>query len=181
MDNMSSNLVPVGRISGVFGVKGWVKIHSNTEPRDNIFKYAPWWIKTREGLKTIEIDEAKPHGKGLLAHIKGVDDRDVAAAYTLVDILVDQTLLPELDTGEYYWHQLEGLKVITEFEGTEQVLGVVSRMLETGANDVLVVNGDSANGSLDDKERLLPYVPGQFVKEIDLDAGTIRVDWDPEF
>lgn len=181
MDNMSSNLVPVGRISGVFGVKGWVKIHSSTEPRDNIFKYTPWWIKTREGLKAIEIDEAKPHGKGLLAHIKGVDDRDVAAAYTLVDILVDRSLLPELEAGEYYWHQLEGLKVITEFEGAEQVLGVVSRMLETGANDVLVVNGNSANGSLDDKERLLPYVPGQFVKAIDLDAGTIRVDWDPEF
>lgn len=181
MANSSSNLVTVGRISGVFGIKGWVKIHSSTEPKENIIEYSPWWVKTRHGVKQIEIDEAKPHGKGLIAHIKGVDDRDEAAVYILADIAIERDLLAELEADEYYWHQLTGLTVITEFNDTEQVLGVVVKMLETGANDVLVVKGDKAKGSFDSKERLLPYVPGQFVKKVDLEAGEIRVDWDPEF
>lgn len=178
MSANSSNLVNVGRITAVYGIKGWVKVHSYTEPQDNLFSYHPWWIKTPHGVKQIEIDEARPHGDAYVAHIKGVDDRDLAASYTACDIAVERALLPELDEGEYYWHQLEGLAVYTNVGG-EQRLGVVSKMMETGANDVLVVQGDGQ--SIDQRERLIPYVPGQFVVSVDLQAGRILVDWDPEF
>ncbi len=175
----NSNLVNVGRITTVYGVKGWVKIHSSTEPRENILQYQPWWLKTSHGVKAVEIDEGHQHGQGLVAHIKGVDDRDQARAFCQVDIAIERDQLPALEDDEFYWHQLEGLTVISEFEGGEYNLGRVVKLIETGANDVLVVKG-SAN-SLDRKERLVPYVPGQFIKSIDLDAGEMRVDWDPEF
>ncbi len=174
-----SNLVDVGRITTVFGVKGWVKIHSDTEPRENIFSYSPWWIKTRHGVKEVEILECRPHGNTLVAHIKGIDDRDAAREICQVNIAVERDQISELEPGEYYWYQLEGLVVITQFNGQKLRLGTVSRMLETGANDVLVIQGDS--DSIDQKERLVPYVPEQFITSIDLDAGEIIVDWDPDF
>lgn len=184
MTEKTSNLVNVGRVTAVYGIKGWVKIHSYTEPQDNLFAYSPWFIKTKHGVKQVEIDEARPHGDAYVAHIKGVDDRDLAATYTAADIAVERDLLPELDDGEFYWSQLEGLAVYTcyaegENSAEEKRLGVVSKLLETGANDVLVVQGDSQ--SIDQRERLIPYVPEQFVLAIDLQAKRILVDWDPEF
>lgn len=175
----NSNLVNVGRITAVFGIKGWVKVHSYTDPQENLFEYHPWFLKTAHGVKKIEIDEAKPHGDSFVAHIVGVDNRDLAMEFTAVDIAIERDLLPELDAGEYYWSQLEGLAVFTQFSGTPQRLGVVSKLFETGANDVLVVAGDAE--SLDDRERLIPYVPGQFVISVDIEAREMIVDWDPEF
>lgn len=174
-----SNLVNVGRITAVYGVKGWVKVHSYTEPQENLFEYHPWFLKTKHGIKKIEIDDARPHGDAFVAHIVGVDDRDLAMQYTAADIAIERDLLPELDEGEYYWSQLEGLAVYSQFDGKRQRLGVVSKIMETGANDVLVVACDI--GSIDQRERLIPYVPGQFVLSIDLTAGEMQVDWDPEF
>ena len=110
----------------------------------------------------------------------GIDDRDLAAQYTAADIAVERELLPELDDGEYYWSQLEGLVVFSQFDGGErQRLGVISKLMETGANDVLVVVADAQ--SIDQRERLIPYVPEQFVLSVDLEAGEMLVDWDPEF
>ncbi len=177
--NKRSNLIDVGRITTVFGVKGWLKIHSETQPMENIFSYNPWWLKTRHGVKAVEVEEFRPHGKGLVALLKGIDDRDMAQELCQVTIAVERAQLPELDAGEYYWHQLEGLVVISEFEGQITRLGLVERILETGANDVLVVKGDA--DSVDLNERLVPYIPGQFVKTVDLEAGEMRVDWDPAF
>jgi 16S rRNA processing protein RimM len=175
----SSNLVNVGRITAVYGVKGWVKVHSYTEPQENLFEYHPWFLKTKHGVKKIEIDDARPHGDAFVAHIVGVDDRDLAMQYTAADIAIERDLLPELDEGEYYWSQLEGLVVFTQYEGTRQRLGVVSKIMETGANDVLVVAADAE--SIDKRERLIPYVPEQFVLSVDLNAGEMLVDWDPGF
>ncbi len=150
-----SNLVNVGRITAVYGVKGWVKVHSYTEPQDNLFEYHPWFLKTKHGVKQIEIDEARPHGDAFVAHIVGIDDRDLAAEYTAADIAVQRELLPELDDGEYYWSQLEGLVVFTQFGGERKRFGVISKIMETGANDVLVVAADAENSKLV-KGRKLP-------------------------
>ncbi len=174
-----SDLLNVGRITSVFGIKGWVKIHSQTEPAENLFQYQPWFLKTKHGVKPVELADWRPHGKGYVAQIVGIEDRNQAELLCPVDIAVDKSLLAELDDGEFYWHQLEGLRVISEYDGQEIDFGIVKRILPTGANDVLVVVGDAQ--SVDQAERLVPYVPNQFVKDIDLAEGVIRVEWDPEF
>lgn len=174
-----SNLLNVGRITSVFGIKGWVKIRSQTEPAENIFNYQPWYLKTKHGVKTMELAKWQPHGKGFVAQIVGVDDRNTAELLCPVDIAIEKEALEELDEGEFYWHQLENLRVISDFEGQSYDFGTVKKILPTGANDVLVVVGDGQ--SIDQKERLIPYVLEQFVNDINIADGIIRVDWDPDF
>lgn len=173
-----SDRIAVGRLVGVFGVKGWVKVKSNTQPAENIINYAPWYLKTSHGLKEVEIDEHAFRPQGLAVHFKGCDDRDVALSLGKATIEVDMAQLPNLDDNEFYWHQLVGLKVYTVFAvGERKLLGEVASLMETGANDVFVVR--ACDGSIDDKERLVPY--GDFVKSIDVAGGEIDVDWDPDF
>jgi 16S rRNA processing protein RimM len=162
--------VILGRIAGVYGVRGWVKVFSETKPKENIFDYNPWLINLDGSWQRIEVIEGKPHGKGLVAHLAGYDDRDLARKLVGAEIAIERERLPAAAEGEYYWADLVGLKVIT-LDGTE--LGVVDHLLETGANDVLVVQGE--------RERLVPFVQGQYVREVDLETGLIKVDWDPEF
>lgn len=169
----------VGQLAGVFGIKGWVKIKSFTQPEENILDYGPWRLLTAQGVKTVEVDAYNVRPQGLVVHFKGVDDRDVAAQLGRAEVEVDKAELPELPQGEYYWHQLLGLKVISDFSGQSQNLGVVADLMETGANDVLVVR--PAAESIDTRERLVPYVPDVYVTRVDLGTGEIHVIWDPEF
>lgn len=163
-------MVVLGRISGVFGVRGWVKIYSHTEPRDNILQYSPWHLGGKDGWKPRRLIKGQVHGKGVLAHISGCDDRDAAQMLVGLDIAIPRNLLPGLDQDDYYWSDLEGLRVET-LDGVE--LGAVHCLFDTGANDVMVVRGD--------RERLIPYLWGQVVKRVDLEAGLIQVDWDADF
>lgn len=174
-----SNLIDVGKVSAPHGIKGWVKIHSQTEPAANIFTYQPWYLKTKHGIKPVELLEWRTQGKGFVARIKGIDDRNQAELLCPVGIAIEKSLLPELASGDYYWHQLQVCRVTSVFEGKSFDLGQVARILPTGANDVLVVQGDES--SIDQQERLIPYVPDQFVTAIDLETKTITVDWDPDF
>lgn len=174
--SQSGELVTVGRITAVYGVRGWVKVHSYTQPMDNILQFDRWWLQGQSGWESLKIDRGRRHGKGLIVHIDGVDDRDHAARYCQRDIAVRRDAMPPLEKGEFYWHQLEGLRVISRFEDREHDFGTVVRMMETGANDVLVVRGGE-----DGRERLVPYLPGEFITDIDLDAGVITVVWDPSF
>jgi len=161
----------VGEISGVFGIKGWVKIYSFTEPRENILNYSPWILRKGSDLKTVEVLDGSLQGKAVVASLTGITDRDMAASLGGYEIVIDNALLPEAEEGEYYWRDLIGLKVETD-QGVQ--LGVVDYLLETGANDVLVVKND-------ERERLIPFIQGQFVKSINLESGIMVVDWDPEF
>ena len=176
-----SDLLAFGRISSVYGVRGWVKVYSYTEPMDNIFSYPRWLLKRNGQLQEITVVQGKKHGKGLVAHLEGCDDREVAQQYSGAEVFVRKDQLPNLVEGEYYWHQLEGLKVIAAAtdEHEEAVLGQVTRLMATGSNDVLVVKGDQQ--SIDRRERLIPFLPDQVITSICLQAGEIRVDWDPEF
>lgn len=174
-----SNLINVGRVTGAHGIKGWVKIHSQTEPSENIFNYQPWFVKTAHGVKVIELLEWRSHGKGYVAQIKGIEDRNRAEAFCPVVIAIDKSSLPNLEKDDFYWFDLEGCRVVSTFEGVKADLGVISRIMPTGANDVLVVAGDDQ--SIDLSERLIPYVLGQFVTEVNIEGKVVDVDWDPAF
>lgn len=172
---MSQHSTVMGKITSVYGVKGWVKVHSYTQPKENLCKYKHWNIE-RDGEKRSVNVKSKAHGKGLIAHIEGCDDRNLAQNYCGYLITVPKDELPDLEPGEFYWHQLEGLEVRL---ANGDLLGKVSHLMETGSNDVLVVR--KCRGSIDGKERLIPYLPDSVVKNIDLGKGLIEVDWDPEF
>lgn len=167
---MSEQRVIVGRLAGVYGVKGWLRLASYTQPADNVFDYTPWWLLTRDGPTRTEPVEGRAHGKGFVVKLEGIDDRDAAAALVGIDVAAARDALPALAEGEYYWSDLIGLEVET-VDGV--ALGRVERLFETGANDVLVVRGD--------RERLIPYLRDRVVRRIDPDAGRIVVDWDADF
>ncbi|GAD62216.1 ribosome maturation factor RimM [Aquipseudomonas alcaligenes] len=169
------DLIVLGKITSVHGVRGEVKIYSFTDPIDNLLDYTAWTLKRDGEVKQVELVSGRLQGKVLVAKLKGLDDREVARTFAGFDICVPRALLPDLDDGEYYWHQLEGLKVI-DLQG--QLLGRIDHLLETGSNDVMVVK--PCPGSLDDRERLLPYTE-QCVQQVDLAAGEMRVDWDADF
>jgi 16S rRNA processing protein RimM len=160
-----------GKISGVFGVKGWVKVYSFTAPRENILQYSPWVLRKGSELKNVAVLDGQLQGNAVIANLAGITDRDQAASLMGYEILIDENLLPEPEEGEYYWRDLIGLKV----ENVQGIaLGVVDYLLETGANDVLIVKDDK-------QERLIPFLQGQFVKSIDVQAGLMIVDWDADF
>jgi 16S rRNA processing protein RimM len=163
----ADRLLLVGKIVGLHGVDGWVKLESYTEPRLSIFRYQPWLI----GDKEINGVQGREQGKGVIAKLPDCDDRDAAARLIGATIQVRRSALSKPKRGEIYWADLEGLDVIT-VDGV--ALGKVSHLFSTGANDVLVVRDG-------ERERLVPYVTKQFVREVDLKAGRITVDWDPEF
>lgn len=169
--------VLLGHVNGVFGVRGWVKVWSDTAPPDGILGYREWWLGKGRSWKRVKVLDGKRQGKTIIAQLEGCDDRDQAAALRGLEIAVDKSELPSLPQGEYYWHQLVGLEVVT-VDGA-QCLGRVDHLMETGANDVIVVR--PCEGSMDDRERLIPWIPEQVVKLIDLDAKRMQVDWDPEF
>ena len=161
--------ITLGKIVGVFGVKGWVKVFSETRPRQQIFKYSPWIIKLNGTISEVEVLDGRQQGKGLIASLKGYADCDAARQLIGAEILIAQENLPTTGLDEYYWSQLTGLSVIN-LEGAE--LGEVVNLFETGANDVLVVKGE--------KERLIPFTKFA-VLEVDLDSKKIIVDWDADF
>lgn len=165
-DSVTPRLLVLGRIAGLYGVRGWVRVFSETDPRDNILRYSPWCL----GDARHEVAEGRVHGKGLVARLVGCDDRDQAALLVGQPIAIRRDQLPPPRPDEFYWADLEGLEVRTR-DGVD--LGTVDHLFATGANDVLVVRGE--------RERLVPFIWGQVVEDVDFAAGVLRVDWDPDF
>ena len=159
--------VVLGRIAGVFGVKGWVKVFSHTEPREGILKYQNWLLKRGDSWQAVTVEDGKPHGKSVIAKLADVEDRDAAADLLDTDIAVSREDMPATQAGEYYWADLEGLQVVHR-DGRS--LGKVAYLMATGANDVLVVDGDG--------ESLIPFVMGEVILDVDLALGQISVDWE---
>ena len=162
------SLVRLGRIASAHGIKGWVKIHSDTDPRSAIFEYQPWLLG--EHLDTGQLIKGRVQGKYLVAELEGVSDRESAEALAGMDISIRREQLPELPGTQHYWSDLIGLAVV----GVDgKPLGRIREMMATGANDVMVVSGD--------RERLIPYVHGVYVTRVALDEGQVTVDWDADF
>jgi 16S rRNA processing protein RimM len=168
---LENELIKVGEISGVFGIKGWVKIFSLTSPRENILNYSPWVLKKENEVKEVSLVKGKRQGKSVVASIAGISDRDEAASYNGWDIFIKKSQLPKPEKDEYYWVDLVGLQVETE-SGIS--LGKVDHLIETGANDVLVIKKEG-------EERLIPFLQEQVIKKIDLANNKMIVEWDPDF
>lgn len=171
--------VSVGKLSGLFGVKGWVKIFSNTQPKENILTYSPWYLKRDGQWQEFKLLSGKIHGKGVIAQLSGCTDRDIAAELIGSEIAIKHEQLAKPASGEYYWNDLIGL-LVKNLEGIE--LGKITSMLETGANDVMIVHAQTAEkGKKGKRERLIPFVTEEVVHEVNLEQGFMTVDWDSEF
>lgn len=171
----TDDMLVVGRITGSHGIKGWVKVHPFTEQPESFAAFGQWYLKRDGEYQAVAFDEIRPRGRGLVAHIPGVDDRTLAESYRGLEIAVPATALPPLPAGDYYWRELQDLRVWCHSAGGIVLLGVVDHLIETGANDVLVVR--ACDGSIDTRERLIPYLPGATVKRVDLGESLIEVEW----
>ena len=159
----------LGRVLGAFGVRGELKLHSFTDPPAKVLKYQPWVLVHRGVEREIADARGRDTAKGVLLTLPEVVDRDQAEALAGAEIWVPRSRLPAPKPGEYYWVDLEGLRVVNR-EGV--LLGTVSHLFETAANDVIVVAGD--------RERLVPFLD-DYVLGVDFDARQVTVDWDPDF
>lgn len=155
----------MGRVLGPFGVRGWVKLKTFTENLENLAGYPTWWVTVAGNEKPMRLEDVEIHSSHMVAKLAGVDDRDQAFALRGAEVSIPREALPPAEEGEFYWADLVGLDVVN-LQGEH--LGQVIDLLETGANDVLVVKGD--------RERLLPYVDA-IVLEVNLAESKIRVDW----
>ncbi|MCP3668705.1 MAG: ribosome maturation factor RimM [Gammaproteobacteria bacterium] len=169
VDDKDPDWIILGRIAGLFGVKGWVKVYSHTSPRANILEYKTWHLLRSGVWEKHKVKTGKVHGKGIIVKLAGCNDRDQAASLMGVDIAIRRNQLPAVADNEYYWSDLEGLAVITS---NGESLGKVDHLFETGANDVIVVEGK--------RRRLIPFIE-QVIVSVDLEQSVITVDWDPEF
>ncbi|WP_447530022.1 ribosome maturation factor RimM [Vreelandella sp. TE19] len=168
--------VVLGKLTSPHGVKGWLKVYSYTNPIDSILEYPEWWVRQGQTLTRMPVITGRRQGKALVVQLKDINDRTAAEALAQAEILLPKEALPELADDEYYWHELEGLQVFTV---SGERLGQVSYLFETGANDVMVVRGDE--NAIDRRERLVPFLPDDVVREVDLDESKMIVEWDPEF
>lgn len=165
------NRVVLGRITGLHGVRGWLKIFSYSRPRENIFSYNPWLIEQSKDVSlTQQVIAWKVQGKALIAQLDGISDRNMAQTYVGLDITVPRDALPALAKDEYYWCDLIGLQVVNQ---NQDVLGTVIEIMETGANDVVLVEGE--------EKYLIPLLKGSVIKKVDHEQGQMLVDWDGEY
>lgn len=195
VEDQNQEVIPLGHINGVFGVRGWLKVFSDTKPRENIVQYKNWMIgkpgreAAAAGLdwREVKLLEGKRHGKNVIVRLDGVDTREQAADLVGYQIAVSKSQLPDLPKGEYYWSDLIGLEVVNTAGVT---LGAVQRLMETGANDVLVVDRQgqaTADLEADSEansaaaEILIPWVLDHFVVEVDVAARRILVDWEEDY
>ena len=168
--NDQARRILMGRIHGAFGVRGELKLESFSEPPEAIFRYLPLTLRTVQGVeRELEGARGRTTTKGIVMRLPEVEDRDSAEALRGAEIFVPRTALPPPSPGEYYWVDLEGLRVVNR-EGV--VLGTVSHLFETAGNDVIVVTGE--------RERLIPFLD-DFMLGVDFETGVMTVDWDPEF
>jgi 16S rRNA processing protein RimM len=165
----ADDFVVLGRISGVYGLHGWVKVYAETRERSDILEFDRWFLRRKDGWQAVKVIEGREQAKGVIAQLEGVSDCDQARALIGTEIAVRRADLPPTEPGTYYWDDLIGLKVVN-LEGVE--FGTVSHLFETGANDVVVVQGE--------RERLIPYIK-DVVKSVDLTTRVLHVDWDADF
>jgi len=163
----------MGRVIAPFGIKGWFKVRPFTAEPATLLGYRRWWVRPTTGTwQSVLLTTGQAQGENLLVAIEGVADRVAAAALNGAEIAIARDELPEAGADEIYWAELEGLTVVNR-QGQE--LGRVVAVASFGAHPVLRV-ADADGGA----ERLLPFVAA-YVDHVDLVAGRIGVDWQPDY
>ena len=170
------NEIRLGSINGTHGLKGWVKVFSYTDPLEAILDYSPWILRKDGAEREITIKDGQVSGKRLIVQFEGVENRDQAEDLIGYEIHFNADAMPDLKEGELYWFQLEGLSVENS---SGETLGKIAHMLETGANDVMVV--EPTDDSIDKHQRLIPYLEGDVVKQVDQGMGVVIVDWNADY
>lgn len=161
-----TDFIPVGRINGLFGTRGWLKVFSHTRPRENLLTYNPWFLRAEGEWQAFQVVEARHQHGGVIARLAGVNDRDQAGALLRRDVAITREQLGPVQADDFYWADLVGLSVIN-CDGEE--LGRISSLVETGAHDVLRIEGA--------REYLIPFVRNVYVLSVDVAGGEMRVDW----
>jgi len=169
-DKADDSPLIIGKLIGAHGVRGWLKVYSWTQPRENILRYDPWLLQRNGAWRSVRVLDGRRQGKSIVVRLEGIDDRDEALALRDAEVAIRRDQLETLEDGEYYWSDLIGLRV-RNLAG--EPLGEVTGLLETGADDVLVIRGDS--------ERLVPFSSPEIVRSVDLVAGEIIVDWELDY
>lgn len=160
----------IGRFGAVFGLKGWIKVISFTNPPENVLNYQPWLVQQKHEWQVVEFAESKIQHKTIIVRLPDCHEPEQAKTYTNKNIAIEHGALPTLSANEYYWEDLKGLKVINK---QNEELGIVDSVMATGANDVLVVMQDRT-------QRLIPFVK-PFILQVDLKERRIMVDWEKDF
>ena len=174
----TDSLVSLGSVLSPFGLQGAVKVFSYCRPKQSIFRYNQWLLVAESGdEKLVTIERHQLSGKYLIVKLKGVDTPERAKEYKNWKIAVAEQQLEKSGEDTFYWYQLEGCRVV--LQKTKQVLGVVSHLIETGANDVLVVVPSAE--SMDAKQRLIPWIIDNTVVDVDVVAKSIVMDWDADY
>lgn len=171
------NIKVVGKLGSTYGIRGWLRLYSSTEYIESIFDYQPWFLNIKNQWQQVELESWRYHSNDLIVKLTGIDDRESAQLLTNVEIGVDLSCFPTLLDGDFYWHDLIGCQVVN-LDG--YVMGIVTELMETGSNDVLVVKANSKD-AFGKQERLIPFLYEQVVKRVDLATKTIEVDWDAGF
>lgn len=174
----NKNLIIIGKIGAPYGVKGWVKVHSFTDPKSNILSYDNWLLigaKKHQTEQIFKVIEARPHGNSFVAQLENIDVREDAALLTNLEIAINREDLVSTSSlpNQYYWHDLIGLEV---HDTNGILLGTVNDFFDTGANDVMVVEGVDSNN--EKTEHLIPFVMERHIIDVNLDVGRIVVDWE---
>ncbi len=162
--------VVVGRFGRAHGIKGYISVISFTDPQDNILHYTDWHVRLKHQWSPLATHDHEINNKLIIVKVEGYTEREDVACLTNCEIAIKRAQLPALTAGDYYWHELIGMQVVTE-QGV--LLGSVIEMMSTGAHDILVVNGEHRH--------LVPYVMNHYVLNIDDKKRQITVNWDPDF
>ena len=180
VSDATSHLISIATIVGVYGIKGWVKIRMNVEDPASLTSLSPQQLTDSRGkrVRSVDITTVRSQGKGFIAKLAGVDDRNAAELLRGHSIQIPESSLPGLNDGEFYWRDLIGCRVELSVENENLSLGCVDHLIETGANDVLVVR--PTEDSVDDRERLIPWLEDDVIVAVDIESQRISVRWHPD-